>query len=457
MSFDTSNLQADTIYADIHYVNGIPLSNNTGNLKLGDEFNSVVECLELQANAQLSTPLAIITGLSIDNIVPYSGIGGSITLNGSFNMNNYGITGADVISGNTLKNTNNSFNVDASGNITANSLNLTYQLQNVYYVSPNGNDTSGTGSINNPYQTIQKAVDIATALTISDNVYRYILVQAGNYNENLSITSKINIIGLGTSPFSTSVGCVISGSININVSQNGSDMFNNCVNISGLLIGSLVSFVSTKNSILNIENCYLYSDDNVSGRALYFNPTALDSRLRITNTQIISGGNQGLDPLVEITKGSSTTMNNVIINSKGEQYVMMFSGTATCDNINNCKFVSDVNSSTAPPIVGISATNSGTYTFTNCGFIYGSTISKAGALSTGIRSFPASGNPRIIILYCSFFLLGTTTQQYAVADQNHMTPYQIVCLYYMNNASLNNAFAINANNNQNKFQLQIVS
>lgn len=543
MSFNTSNLYADTISANIHYVEGIPLSNNSGNLKLGDNNNSVVECLELQANAQLSTPLATITGLSIDNMVPYSGVGGSITLNGSLNFNNYGITGAsslytstDIntprvnfvngnnapylfgagneiwcssvlnvsntiqtneglslypiggnavfegnvsenyiksytgaelsgwgsISGDTIKNTNNSFNVDASGNVNANNIYCnkllsTYQSIYIYYVSPNGDDVNGSGSINNPYQTIQKAVDVATALTIADNTYRFVMVQAGSYNENLNITSKINIIGLGTSPFSSSVGCEIGGSININVSQNGSDMFNNCVNISGFLIGSLVSFNSSANSILNIENCYLYSDDNTSGRALYFNPTSNNSRLRLTNTLIVSGGSQGTDPLVEITKESLVTINNVLMNSKGIQNVMMFSGTATCDTINNCKFVSDVNSALAPEIVAITSTNSGTYTFTNCGFLYGSSINKTSPSSSGIRSSTTAGNPRIVILYCSFFLLGTTIQQYAVLDANHSTNKQIICLYYMNGASPSNAFAINANNNQNKFQLQVVS
>jgi hypothetical protein len=33
----------------------------------------------------------------------------------------------------------------------------------------------------------------------------------------------------------------------------------------------------------------------------------------------------------------------------------------------------------------------------------------------------------------------------------------MIVLYYMNGASLQNAFAIHANNNQNKFQLNVVS
>jgi hypothetical protein len=352
----------------------------------------------------------------------------------------------------------NNLDITNTKDIYCNKVLSTYQLQNTYYVSPNGSDTTGTGAINNPYQTIQKGIDVASVLTVSDNVYRYVLVQAGSYNESLTITTKINLIGMGNSSYESSVGCSINGSININVGQNGADMFNNCVNISGFLIGSLVSFISTENSILNIENCYLYSDDNTSGRALYFNPSSVNSRLRITNTIINSGGSVGLDPLVEITKSSSLTINNVILNAKGLQNVLCFSGTATCDTINNCKIENSVVSDVAPALVRINSTNSGTYTFTNCGFIYSDTTDKSSSpSSSGILCDSASGNPRVVILYCSFFLFGTTTANYAVQDLNYGTATAMGCLYYMNNASLNNAFSIRAILNTNKFQLQIVS
>jgi len=209
---------------------------------------------------------------------------------------------------------------------------------------------------------------------------------------------------------------------------------------------------------LNLENCYIYSNDDASGRALYFNPSCTNSRLRVTNCQMVSGGATGLNALMEITKSSSVTMSNVILNSKGSQNVLKFSGTATCDTINNCKFESDVVSGVAPAIVSITSTNSGTYTFTNCGFIYGDTTSKASSsVSSGICCSGGSGNPRVVILYCSFFLFGTTVANYAVQDNNYGTGTAMACLYYMNNASLTNAFAIHAILNTNKFQLNIVS
>jgi len=333
----------------------------------------------------------------------------------------------------------------------------TYKLSNVYYVSSNGT-TGGNGSIENPYDTIQHAINVCEALTTTDNVYRYIMVQAGTYTENLEISKKINLVGLGTSPFSSGVGCTINGTMTITIDANGSDMFNNACCLSGFLITNCVTFDSTVNSMLNIENCYIYSHNDASGRALYFNPSATNSRLRVTNTQIVSGGTTGLNPLVEVTKSGSVTMSNVILNSKGLQNVLKFSGTATCDTITNCKFESDVVSAVAPAIVSVTSTNSATYTFNNCGFLYGDTTSKAAsAVSSGICCSGVSGNPRVVILYCSFFLFGTTVANYAVQDTNYGTGTAMACLYYMNNASLTNAFSIHAILNTNKFQLNIVS
>jgi hypothetical protein len=373
----------------------------------------------------------------LNSVGGISGSGGSINLLSGIDADNNNIGGVNVLECKRIE--------------------CEYRPENTYYVSANGDDSYARGNIESPFQTIQQAITFAENYT-GNNDYKYIVVLAGNYNENLTITKRIHLIGMATSPFSSSVGCAIGGSITINVGSNGGDLFNNAVNISGFLIGSQVSFVSTENSILNINDCYIYTDDNTSGRGLYFNPTCENSRLRITNSQIISGGSSGLDPLVEITKSSSVTMNNVIINSKGIQNVLKFSGTATCDSISNCRFISDTASAVAPEIVSITSTNSGTYTFSSCGFQYGSTTNKtANPTSSGIRCSPSSGNPRVVILYCSFFLLGTNTQQYAVEDANHAQPNQMIVLYYMNGASLQNAFAIHANNNQNKFQLQVVS
>jgi hypothetical protein len=378
-----------------------------------------------------------INNFALNSVQSISGVDGEIVINDGLNLH--------------FK------DIYAVNEINCERLLTQYRPYNTYYVSANAPTSDPRGTIEAPYNTIQLAIDVAESN--ATNLYYYIVVLPGNYVENLTITKKVHLIGMAQSPYSASVGCVISGSININVGSNGGDMFNNAVNISGFLIGSQVSFISTQNSILNMENCYIYSDDNASGRGLYFNPSCANSRLRLTNTIIQSGGSSGLDPLVEITSVSQVVMNNCYFSAKGLQNVLKFSGTATCDTINTVKFESGNSGANIPAIVEITATVSATYTFSNCGFIYASATNKsANAQASGIYSNSSTGNNRIVALYCSFFLLGTSSNlNYAIQDAYHGGASQMIVLYYMNGASLQNAFSIRGNNNQTKFQLQIVS
>jgi hypothetical protein len=531
-----------SISAPIHYVDGIPISNNTGNLKLGDSSNAVVECLELQSGTSVTCPLGEFDLVQTEEITPSSGLGGVILVDGILNLQEYAINNLKnlTLSGGATGSTNQVLSIDSSGDLiwkndatndvsqwatfpavqnvdvggfsigqvdelsstsvstatlnvgviqnvvgissgqaqgvpflndinmdlnNINNVNLlrceslkcTYNLEYVYYVSPNGDDTN-TGNIMNPFQTINQAVSVCDSLTAVDNINRYVIVQAGNYSENVTITKKINLIGLGTSPYSSNVGCQINGVVTVDIDTNGGDMFNNACNISGFLLNQII-FESAQNSILNLNNVYIYSPNDTSGRGLYFNPSSANSRLRITNCQIVSGGNTGTDPLIEITSVSSVTINNCIFSAKGLQNVLKFSGTATCDTINTCKIENSNSGANVPALVEISATVSGTYTFSNCGFVYSSTTSKSGNSSaSGILSSSASGNNQIVVLYSSFFLFGTSSSlNYAVQDANFGTAQSMIVIYYMNNASLQNAFAIHAVLNVNKFQLQIMS
>jgi hypothetical protein len=262
---------------------------------------------------------------------------------------------------------------------------------------------------------------------------------------------------MGSSQFSASVGCVISGSITINLNSNG-DLFNNTVNISGFMIGSTVSFLSTENSILNMDNCYIYTDDGSSGRGLYFNPTCVNSRLRLTNTHIVSGGSSGLDPLLEITKVGNLIMNNCVLSAKGAQNCLKFSATATCDTIANCKFESSTTSTTAPAIVSINTSASNTFSFGQCLFSYSSTANKsASAVSSGICADSTSGNPNIVVLNSFFSLAGTNGSNFVIQDLQHGTPLTAIKLHYGNSSSLGNAQSIRGSNNTTKFLLNTIS
>jgi hypothetical protein len=332
-----------------------------------------------------------------------------------------------------------------------------------YWVSPNGSNidaVSNGSSLENPFLTISACINYCETLTASDNQYRYIHILGGNYTENLTITKKVYLLGEATTSQSASVGCCLTGNITVNINANGGDIFNNGCHISGLLINGQVVNNTNVNHMLIIENCYIYAPNNASGRALYHNSTSSNSRLKLWNCQLISSGSSGTDPLMEIASSSLVSMNYVSMSAKGNQICLLMTTTTTCDSINNCKFENSNSAGlTAQPIVKITANVSGTYTFTNCAFVYtNASVKTANPNASGILNQNASGNNTIISLYNTFILTGTNTNNnYAIQDINHSTPTQMICLYYMSGATPSNAFAIHGNNNQNKFQLTVVS
>jgi len=146
----------------------------------------------------------------LQNIVEMSALEGQIKIMNNVDFNENSITTVTSIETITL---------------LCQNLKCDYNLENTYFVSPNGND-SNVGNIMNPFKTIQQAIQLCDAFTAFDNKYRYVYVMAGNYNENLTITKKINLVGVGSSMFNTNVNCSVN-SISIDVDTNGGDIFNN--------------------------------------------------------------------------------------------------------------------------------------------------------------------------------------------------------------------------------------
>jgi hypothetical protein len=76
------------------------------------------------------------------------------------------------------------------------------------YVSPAGNDATGTGTIGNPYKTIQKAISVSTngkIITLLDGTY------SGSGNFNLSLQGKQITVQSQNGPLVTTIDCNQSG------------------------------------------------------------------------------------------------------------------------------------------------------------------------------------------------------------------------------------------------------
>jgi hypothetical protein len=90
--------------------------------------------------------------------------------------------------------------------------NFTY---NFYVSSTSGSDTTGTGTISNPFQTIANALDIAN--TIPDTAQITIILAAGTYTETVFFNRANTFITGAAASLSTST--IINGVINIDLTS----------------------------------------------------------------------------------------------------------------------------------------------------------------------------------------------------------------------------------------------
>ena len=124
-------------------------------------------------------------------------------------------------------------NLSATGNITGNYFigngrqltSVSTSFENEIHVAQNGNDTSGDGTINYPYLTIQKGVDIS-ANPLTDR--RTVVIHPGTYIENVTVTfNNTQIITYDLTGASTTV----SGTLTL---------ANNAQRLAGLKITNLI-------------------------------------------------------------------------------------------------------------------------------------------------------------------------------------------------------------------------
>lgn len=186
------------------------------------------------------------------------------------------------------------------------------------YVSGDGNDITGTGSILEPYQTIQKAVQMAE-LVASPSSQVSIYVGAGTYTENILITKGyISIIG-ETSTAVQSGHYGITGDITINKTDSD-DLFQCFVILQGLVIRGSVVDLSSKEHSVTLQDCRIVVPNTRSYafRVSEYTPGAyVDKRIRLINCQMTENDATAFtDSLVEIDGGGWLYMERCDLTTK---------------------------------------------------------------------------------------------------------------------------------------------
>jgi hypothetical protein len=284
-----------------------------------------------------------------------------------------------------------------------------------YYVSNQGSN-SNSGSISQPFLTIQYAIDVVSA--ILDTTPIVINVMAGQYIENLTITrNNMSIQGANpTNPFLTG----ISGTVNVNVVSSDPVNFPQVCAISNFIIFNTVSHANTtiyQNSLI-VNNCILFPTSNVSP----FSTTnagvgVLKADETINNSFVYILATPVTINSTNLTFANTQVLNSPLLSSTSSFVNVIGSGKMSSFG---CIFRNSNVSAQVSPIVVIANTidSTGDSTINTCSFIYSSSTLDTGfGGKCGIRFNNSGSCQTYIMTNCFFKCLGATTTNPGLPSQ----------------------------------------
>ena len=261
---------------------------------------------------------------------------------------------------------------------------------NYIYIAKNGNDSTGDGSANNPYLTVQKGINSASTGTT-------LFIFPGTYAENLTFKAGVNltspailstyITGNHTADFS---GTVIIQNIVLNSSSNNTLLFSGSGNKNLQFHNSSINATSghainwtnnNSSSKINFSNCTVNVLTSGSfAKAIYSTVGASGGIIANTTTFKINNANNiclDLGGAVTFTHTADTITGQVVLNNTASATIGNVSMTTTSVP---CLVT---NSSGTVTLLNVIATSGGTYAFDGA---VGSIIVFMGILYGGIAA-----------------------------------------------------------------------
>jgi hypothetical protein len=260
------------------------------------------------------------------------------------------------------------------------------------YVAPNGNNTTGTGSQQNPFATITKAIQVRNA-SISTSVEVSIILSSGTYTESVTLARNTYLVGVQTGE--SRQPCNVIGSITMN-DTTGS------IGISGLEINGTVT-TSGAGASYTIFCC------NISGAAATA-VTATAGTVFITECRISNTSGS------TIIGQTTLTIRDCVISTTGVGSCVFVSGNTT---LRQNTITSTSASTTALALVRIGNTASVAIEVSLSRLEYTSTATDTGGNKCCI-AFTGSGNVTASIvsdlLLCEGAITGSGGQIQCIQD-----------------------------------------
>jgi hypothetical protein len=278
-----------------------------------------------------------------------------------------------------------------------------------FYVSKGGSDITGTGSVLNPFATIQAGLTAAEAVSgVVAGVAQIAVVNVapGHYNEDLTFNKGYVVINGVLSTQTTSEVVELTGGITIScVGTN--DTFQRIVSFQGMNItcpaGKLVTDNSTASHTVSFQDCKIASD----GQFFLGASTAPDQRTYLTNVDINQSNSATVADILFFNLGL-VEIERADISISGNASAIEVGGTAILSRMSLTTLESGTASTTAAPMLLISSSTTTSHNIGNSTFFYSNAASKAlSASSNGIRI--ASGVSTVMnLLNCYFTMTGCT-------------------------------------------------
>lgn len=349
-------------------------------------------------------------GLNLYNVSTVSALNNNLQLTGSLTA-----TG-DVIA---LQGTTNSLS-------TIGSL-ARFKDTTEFFVSAQGKTAANgaTGSILNPFNTVQEAITAAEAISSAANIC-VINLASGHYTENLTFTKGYVILQGGINTQTGNEISEITGSITI-TAAGASDLFNRQIGFIGLNItcgaGQLITNNSTTPTNTWFQDCKVFVNSQFY---VHTAGGASDARTYFTNCDISSSSAANTSPVVQIGIGA-IELERCDFATDGNANSFLVSGTAVVQRCSLTTFENTTSSAAAAPIFQISSSSLSAHFFGNTTFAYTNATSKAASPSSTGLYISSGVNTNIVLLSCYFTLVGTASSTNWVVGYNGVGTPLVAC------------------------------
>jgi hypothetical protein len=258
-----------------------------------------------------------------------------------------------------------------------------------FFVSNSGKTLAqgATGSVLNPFNTIQEAItqaELVSGVVAGVAQIPVIHIASGHYTENITFNKGYVLLNGNLQTQTATEVVELTGSVSI-ACAGTDDTFQRMVVFQGMSItcgaGQSVTDTSTASHTVAFQDCKIATN----GRFFFGNTTAgKDVRNVFTNCDIVQSNSVNTTPVVDINVGW-LEMERTDISMNGNCSAVRMASTSYLFRMLFCNFESSTASATADSIVQITTNSTAPQSIGSCAFTYSSVTSKnASPISCGI-------------------------------------------------------------------------